>query len=79
MRIIANENVSSTVIQELRRRGHDVLSVKELMRAEKEISDRPSSLYPRAFTPASISSPLHYAEAAKPKRSHPHTADVQVV
>jgi predicted nuclease of predicted toxin-antitoxin system len=33
MRIIANENVSATVIHELRRRGHDVLSVKESMRS----------------------------------------------
>ncbi len=33
MRIIANENVSATVIRELRRRGHDVVSVKESMRS----------------------------------------------
>ena len=33
MRIIANENVSATVISELRRRGHDVVSVKESMRS----------------------------------------------
>ena len=33
MRIIANENVSATVIGELRRRGHDVVSVKESMRS----------------------------------------------
>lgn len=33
MRIIANENVSRTVIHELRSRGHDVLSVKEAMRS----------------------------------------------
>jgi predicted nuclease of predicted toxin-antitoxin system len=32
MRIIANENVSRTVILALRERGHDVLSVKESMR-----------------------------------------------
>jgi len=32
MRMLANENVSRAVIQELRRRGHDVLSVKEAMR-----------------------------------------------
>jgi len=32
MRMLANENVSRFVIQELRRRGHDVLSVKEAMR-----------------------------------------------
>lgn len=36
MRIIANENVSSTVIRELRQRGHDVLSLKESMRAAKD-------------------------------------------
>lgn len=33
MRIIANENVSATVISELRGRGHDVVSVKESMRS----------------------------------------------
>jgi predicted nuclease of predicted toxin-antitoxin system len=33
MRIIANENVSATVIRELRSRGHDVVSVKESMRS----------------------------------------------
>lgn len=38
MRIIANENVSGTVIRELRDRGHDVLPAKELMRAEKDPS-----------------------------------------
>jgi len=38
MRIIANENVASTVIRELRDRGHDVLSVKEQMRAEPDPS-----------------------------------------
>lgn len=38
MRIIANENISGTVIRELRDRGHDVLSVKELMRVEKDPS-----------------------------------------
>lgn len=31
MRMLANENVSATVIQLLRDRGHDVLSVKESM------------------------------------------------
>ena len=31
MRIIANENVTGTVISDLRRRGHDVLWVKETM------------------------------------------------
>jgi predicted nuclease of predicted toxin-antitoxin system len=38
MHLIANENISSTVIRELRKRGHDVLSVKELMRSEKDPS-----------------------------------------
>jgi predicted nuclease of predicted toxin-antitoxin system len=33
MRIIANENVSATVIRQLRSRGHDVVSVKESMRS----------------------------------------------
>jgi predicted nuclease of predicted toxin-antitoxin system len=33
MRFLANENVSRSVIQDLRHRGHDVLSVKEAMRA----------------------------------------------
>jgi predicted nuclease of predicted toxin-antitoxin system len=33
MRIIANENVSATVIRGLRSRGHDVVSVKESMRS----------------------------------------------
>ena len=33
MRIVANENISGTLIQELRQRGHDVISVKEAMRA----------------------------------------------
>lgn len=31
MDLLVNENVARTVIQELRKRGHDVLSVKELM------------------------------------------------
>ncbi|MCH7685159.1 MAG: DUF5615 family PIN-like protein [Planctomycetes bacterium] len=34
MRMIVNENVTRTVIDELRKRGHDVLSVKESMRGE---------------------------------------------
>ena len=33
MRIIANENISATVIYTLRSRGHDVVSVKESMRS----------------------------------------------
>ena len=36
MRFLANENVTATVIQVLRQRGHDVLSVKESMRSEKD-------------------------------------------
>ncbi len=32
MRVIVNENITATVIQELRQRGYDVLSVKESMR-----------------------------------------------
>ncbi len=31
MRIIANENIMATVISELRKRGHDVLWIKEAM------------------------------------------------
>ena len=30
MRMIVNENVTRTVIDELRQRGHDVLSVKDI-------------------------------------------------
>jgi predicted nuclease of predicted toxin-antitoxin system len=36
MRVLANENVSATVIQVLRDHGHDVLSVKESLRGEKD-------------------------------------------
>lgn len=36
MRILANENVSGTVIHDLRQRGHDVLSVKESMRGASD-------------------------------------------
>ena len=36
MRIIANENISARVLDELRARGHDVLSVKESMRGAKD-------------------------------------------
>ncbi len=36
MRILANENVSATVIAELRAVGHDVLSVKESMRSQAD-------------------------------------------
>jgi predicted nuclease of predicted toxin-antitoxin system len=38
MRLIVNENVSVTVIAELRERGHDVVSVKESMRSESDIA-----------------------------------------
>lgn len=33
MKIIANENVSGSVIMQLRAHGHDILSVKETMRS----------------------------------------------
>lgn len=36
MRIVANENVASTVIRQLRAAGHDVLSVKETMRGHAD-------------------------------------------
>jgi predicted nuclease of predicted toxin-antitoxin system len=36
MRLLVNENVSATVIQALRQRGHDVLSAKESMRGESD-------------------------------------------
>ena len=36
MRFLVNENVTGTVIRELRRLGHDVLSVKESMRSEAD-------------------------------------------
>jgi predicted nuclease of predicted toxin-antitoxin system len=36
MRILANENVARTVIDGLRAQGHDVLSVKESLRGEKD-------------------------------------------
>jgi predicted nuclease of predicted toxin-antitoxin system len=36
MRLLLNENVSATVVQELRQQGHDVLSVKEAMRSEED-------------------------------------------
>ena len=38
MRIIVNENVTGTVIRELRRRGYDVLSVKDSMRGADDTS-----------------------------------------
>jgi predicted nuclease of predicted toxin-antitoxin system len=36
MRLLANENVTASVIHRLRQRGHDVLSVKESMRSERD-------------------------------------------
>jgi len=36
VQILADENVAATVIRELREHGHDVLSVKESMRAESD-------------------------------------------
>lgn len=36
MRVLANENITATVIELLRERGHDVLSVKELLRGESD-------------------------------------------
>ena len=36
MRLLANENVSATVIHTLRQRGHDVLSAKESMRGKSD-------------------------------------------
>jgi len=36
MRFLVNENVAATVMRELRKRGHDVLSVKEAMRSEND-------------------------------------------
>lgn len=38
MRMIANENIAGAVVRELRRRGHDVLSVKESMRGADDLS-----------------------------------------
>ena len=37
MRFLADENVSATVIAELRKAGHDVFSVMESMRAAKDL------------------------------------------
>jgi predicted nuclease of predicted toxin-antitoxin system len=36
MRFLVNENITRTVIEQLRQRGHDVFSVKESMRSEKD-------------------------------------------
>jgi len=36
MRIVTNENVAATVIQQLRGSGHDVMSVKETMRGQSD-------------------------------------------
>ncbi|MEW5980196.1 MAG: DUF5615 family PIN-like protein [Acidobacteriota bacterium] len=45
LRILANENISGTVIRDLRKQGHDVVSVKESMRSERDpvILDRAQS------------------------------------
>jgi predicted nuclease of predicted toxin-antitoxin system len=36
VRILANENIPQSAVLSLRRRGHDVLSVKETMRGESD-------------------------------------------
>ncbi len=36
MRFIVNENIPTTVVLQLRKRGHDVFSVKEGMKGEKD-------------------------------------------
>lgn len=36
MRIVADENLAGTLIEQLRQRGHDVLAVKESMRSEPD-------------------------------------------
>ncbi len=38
MKVIANENIAGAVVRELRRRGHDVLSVRESMRGADDRS-----------------------------------------
>jgi predicted nuclease of predicted toxin-antitoxin system len=38
MRVIANENVTGTVVRKLRQHGHDVLSVKESMQGADDRS-----------------------------------------
>ena len=38
MRVIANENVTGTVVRKLRQQGHDVLSVKESMQGADDRS-----------------------------------------
>ena len=45
MRLLANENVSGSVIRELRRLGHDVVSAKEVMRsaADRAVLGRATS------------------------------------
>ena len=42
MRILANENFPGPILRELRRRGHDVVSVKESMRgaSDREVLER---------------------------------------
>ena len=45
MRVLVNENIAATVIQELRHRGHDVLSAKESMRgAPDDVIPMPMSI-----------------------------------
>jgi predicted nuclease of predicted toxin-antitoxin system len=36
VRILADENISGTIIETLRERGHDILSVKESMRGQRD-------------------------------------------
>lgn len=44
MRFLVNENVTGTVIRELRQRGHDVLSVKEEKRGRSSFSHSPRKM-----------------------------------
>ena len=39
MRILANENIPALVVSELRSAGHDIVSVKEVMRGASDIED----------------------------------------
>lgn len=41
MKLLVNENVNKTIVDELRRRGHDVVSAKESFAASRQ-SLRPS-------------------------------------
>lgn len=38
MQVIVNENITGTVVRELRQRGHDVLAVRESMRGADDTS-----------------------------------------